>query len=267
MSGYISYFKLQLLSGLQYRAAALAGLATQFFWGFMSIFIYQIFYENVSANITINFTQLVTYIWLNQAFFALTYIAVRDTEIIKSIKSGTVAYELCRPYNLYFWWYVKVVAKKYASFLLRFAPIVVVSLILPSPYNLSMPISFNSFILFFLGLILGSFVLCSLLMLVNIMSFFTYHDSGISSIFFTITALLSGQALPVPLLPIIIQNLTYFLPFRLIGDLSFRIYSGNIGLSEALKSMGLQVIWILILIIIGNMLMKKATKKVFIQGG
>ena len=37
MKKYISYFRLWLVMGLQYRAAALAGVATQFFWASCSL--------------------------------------------------------------------------------------------------------------------------------------------------------------------------------------------------------------------------------------
>lgn len=45
MMGYFSYFKIRFIYGLQYRAAALAGIVTQFAWGFMYIMIYETFYQ------------------------------------------------------------------------------------------------------------------------------------------------------------------------------------------------------------------------------
>jgi ABC-2 type transport system permease protein len=267
MRGYLKYFKLQIMAGLQYRSAAIAGIVTQFFWGFMYVFIYQAFYANVDANVAINFNEIVTYVWLNQAFLALIFIALRDSDINESIKSGTVAYELCRPYNLYLWWYVKIITKKYASFLLRCSPILIVALLLPEPYGLSMPLSVTSFLLSIACLVLGSLVLTAMTMIVQIIAFFNNNDEGITSIFVSIANLLSGLILPVPLLPNIIQTATYLLPFRLIGDLPFRVYSGNIGTNEAFINIGLQLFWIIVLMIVGNMLMKKATKKIFIQGG
>ena len=41
---YLKYFKLRLMTVFQYRASALAGIATQFFWGFMMLFIYTAFF-------------------------------------------------------------------------------------------------------------------------------------------------------------------------------------------------------------------------------
>ena len=37
MRAYAAVFRMKFAGGLQYRAAALAGLATQFAWGFMEL--------------------------------------------------------------------------------------------------------------------------------------------------------------------------------------------------------------------------------------
>ncbi len=207
------------------------------------------------------------YVWLNQAFFYLILIAIKDEQIIEQIKNGTVAYELCRPYDLYWWWYLKHLSKRYAGCLLRCFPVIILALLLPKPYNLSLPISIIAFILFLIALFLGSLLITAICMIINIITFFTYNDKGISSIIYTVGGLLSGIDVPLPLLPILLLTLTEYLPFRLISDLAVRIYSGNININYGIKSIILQVIWILILVIIGRLLMKKALSKVSIQGG
>ncbi len=207
------------------------------------------------------------YVWLNQAFFYLILIAIKDEQILEQIKNGTVAYELCRPYDLYWWWYLKHLSKRYAGCLLRCFPVILLALFLPKPYNLLPPISIKAFILFLIALFLGSLLITSICMLINIITFFTYQDKGISSIIYTVGGLLSGIDVPLPLLPTTLLMITEYLPFRLISDLAVRIYSGNINITYGINSIILQIIWIIILIIIGRLLMKKALSKVSIQGG
>lgn len=207
------------------------------------------------------------YVWLNQAFFYLIIMGLKDQDILEQIKNGGVAYELCRPYDLYWWWYFKHLSKRYAGCLLRCFAVIIVAMLLPAPYNLSLPVSLEAFILFLVTLILGSFLITSICMIINIIAFFTYNEKGISSIIYTIGHLLSGIEIPLPLLPAIMLTLTEFLPFRLISDLSQRVYSGNISITYGLQSVVLQIIWIIILIIVGKSLMKKALSKVSIQGG
>ena len=128
MRAYFSYFKSEMIASLQYKAAALGGLATQFFWGLVLMFIYHSFYSYTSIE-SINFQELMCYIWLGQAFFVLTLPNMKDYQTLENIKNGTVAYELCRPYDLYTWWYLKQLSKRYAACLLRFLPIIVFSFI------------------------------------------------------------------------------------------------------------------------------------------
>ena len=45
------------------------------------------------------------------------------------------------------------------------------------------------------------------------------------------------------------------------------IYSGNIAGTEILKGIAMQIIWMIILIVIGKVLMNHSIKHVVVQGG
>ncbi len=266
MKLYLNYFKLRINTFLQYRSAAIAGLTTQFFWGIMLIFIYMALYQNAD-NVSMNLTEVIAYVWLHQAFYSFVAVRIADHEIRDMIRSGDVAYEILRPYNLYYWWYIKGIAKRIASGLLRVFPVVIIASLIPKPFGLPLPSSPINFILFLVSLLLGLFVVNGINLLVHTIGFYTYNEAGFSSMLNSVMELLAGELIPVALLPLFIQKGTYFLPFRLVCDLPFRLYSGNMAIMEGIFSIGLQVIWIVILFIIGNLVVKKALKKVFIQGG
>lgn len=267
MSGYLCYFRTRLINGLQYRSAAFAGILTQIFWGFLNVMLYISFYSHVNSNIDISLSQIITYIWLNQAFLMLIFIYLKDHTIMDTIKNGTVAYSLCRPYNLYNWWFIKLTSDKYSAVILRCIPIIVLGLLLPLPYSLGFPSSLFSFILFLVSLIIGSLILVSIHMLIISIGFITNEEKGFSIFIMVIADLLSGGIVPLPLLPKIIQHIGNFLPFRFISDFSFRVYSGNIPLHKASIDIIIQLLWLIILIIIGQLIMNRILKKVCIQGG
>ena len=176
MKGYFTYFKKQIISGLQYKGAALSGLATQYFWGIITAIVYTALYKVTSVK-EINLQELMSYLWLNQSFFALIYLDDRDTDIFNMIKNGEIAYELMRPYNLYKWWFIKIIAKRYSSVALRCLPIIVVSFLLPKPYNLSMPNSLLSLLLFLISILLGSFVIVEINLIIITIGFYTNEDN------------------------------------------------------------------------------------------
>jgi ABC-2 type transport system permease protein len=77
----------------------------------------------------------------------------------------------------------------------------------------------------------------------------------------------SGLIIPVPLMPETLKRFVYLLPFRYTSDLPFRIYAGNIGTQEAVISIGVQLLWIGIIVTFGRLWMNKALRRVIIQGG
>lgn len=267
MKAYISVFKMRLINGLQYRVAALAGVATQFFWGFMFIMIYEAFYQNAEAVQPISLGQLIDYIWLQQAFLVFIMLWFRDGEIFNLITSGNIAYELCRPCSIYGFWYAKLIAQRLSGALLRCIPILVIAFLLPEPYRLSLPANITVFVLFALTLGLGLMVLVAISMFIYISVFITMSPAGSLLMFGVVGEFFAGAVIPIPLMPEWLQRIAYLLPFRLASDLPFRVYSGSIPPNEAAVSILVQIAWLAVLVFSGRALLGKVLKRVVIQGG
>lgn len=104
-------------------------------------------------------------------------------------------------------------------------------------------------------------------MILYSITFFTKSPKGLFFIFGTIADFFAGGTILIPLMPKLLKTICYILPFRLVTDLPFRIYTGDILLNEALVSILIQIVWILIVFSFGMILMNKSTKQVEIQGG
>ncbi len=268
MKQYLSIFKIKFINNLQYRISALAGISAQFFFGLVFIMVYLAFYEsNVGTSVPMQLNQLVTYLWLNQAFFALIYLWVKDEELLSMIKNGNVAYELCRPVSFYFKWYFTLYGSRIASVALRFLPVLIIALLLPSPYNLSLPNSLLSFGLFIVSLFVASLLVTAIAMIYHLITFFTLDERGVLTLLTVIGEIFEGGVVPILFFPKFLQIIAYILPFRYICDAPFRIYSGNINTSGALINIGVSAIWVILCFGIGIILSKKALKKAVIQGG
>lgn len=267
MKPYISLMRVRFLNGLQYRAAALGGLATQFFWGVMMISIYLAFYRSSGQPQSFSLSQLVTYCWLQQAFLALLILYDWDYELFGMITSGDISYELCRPCNLYWLWYVKLLSRRVSSAVLRFLPIIIISIILPEPYRISPPHSLAAFLLFLATLFLGVLMLITISMLIYISVFKTMSPVGSMAFIGIVGEFFSGMTIPIPLMPDWLQKICYIMPFRWTSDLPLRVYTGNIGTLEGLVSIGVQIIWITLLAVMGLLLMNRVTNRVIVQGG
>jgi len=267
MRAYLSVFRLRLAMELQYRSAALAGIATQFFWGFIIVMVYLAFYDQPLADPPISLSQLVTYVWLQQAFLAFIALWFRDAEMFQLITTGNIAYELCRPSGIYGLWYAKLLAQRLASAALRCMPILVVAAMLPAPYRLPLPQDALAAGLFLVALLLGLLILVAVSMLIYISTFVTMSPTGSLLMFGVAGEFLAGMIVPVPLMPEWLQSIVYALPFRLAADFPFRVYSGHIPAVEALGTIPLQLAWLAALVLIGRFAMGKALRRVVVQGG
>ena len=267
MKGYISVFKLRINTGLQYRAAALAGIGTQFFFGFMFIMIFEAFYAHATQEPPMTLQQVVTYTWLKQAFLSLIVLWLRDNELFQLITTGNIAYELCRPTGIYGLWYAKLLAQRLSSALLRCFPILIVVVFLPEPYGLLLPPDFASFMLFLAVLVVGLLLIVALSMLIYISVFVTMSPVGSLLLFSVFGEFLSGLIIPVPLMPGWMQQIVYLLPFHWTADFPFRVFTGNLSNAEAVEGLLYQLLWLAALIVIGQVTMNRALKRVVVQGG
>ena len=267
MKKYISFFRIRFINGLQYRAAALAGVATQFAWGFLELLAFSAFYRADPSAFPMEFSQFSSYIWLQQAFWSFFVVWFFDGAIFDAITSGGVAYELARPMDLYNMWFVKGAAIRLSKALLRCVPVLIVAFLLPQPYWLTLPPDFISFLIFCLTMALGFVVVVAFGMLIYIATFYTLNSRGISMIASSLADIFTGALIPLPFLPDGIRTVFELTPFAAMQNIPLRVYSGNISGEELVWSVALQLFWAAALVLIGKVWMKQAVKKVIVQGG
>lgn len=265
MKKYLSFFKLRLNIALQYRAAAIGGMLTQFFWAIMQILIFQAFYKVVTSN-NISLEQLISYVWLKQAFYTIIS-ASTDSEIRTMIEKGNISYELCKPTNIYWMWFFKTLANKIAGGFLKSIPILIIAPFLPSGLSLQAPAGLLEFLLFVISLGIAICLMAAILNVFYISLFYTMTSKGTYSIFYAIIEFFGGTFVPIALMPQFWQSLCYMLPVSLAADLPFRIYTGSITINDSIMYIIMQIFWFAILTISGTIITNKRLKKVVIQGG
>jgi len=267
MKKYLAILRIRFSNTLQYRAAAAAGIATQFAWGFMEILAYSAFYKANPEAFPMQFSQTVTYIWLQQALLALFMLWFWDNDITSTITDGGIAYEMVRPLDLYSRWFCQAAANRLARTLLRCSPILLVALLLPEPYRLSLPPSLACFGLFILSALLGLAVVVAFSMLLYISVFYTLAPTGIRQIVSGISDFFSGAIIPLPFFPQAIQPVIGILPFAAMQNTPLRIYSANLAGLEAVTGICLQLLWLVVLVSLGRSLMSRTQSAVVVQGG
>lgn len=267
MKAYLSLLRIRFLNGLQYRVAALAGIATQFAWGAMEVLLYKALWESNSAALPMDLSALCSYVWIQQAFLALFATWVIDNDLFQMVVSGNVAYELCRPIDLYAHWFVRSLSTRFSRAVLRCIPILVVAAFLPQPYGMSLPASPAAFLLFLISVALACAVIVSFTMFLYGIAFYTVNATGVRMILTSFSDFLSGSLIPLPFFPEPIRKIVELLPFASMQNAPLRIYSGDIAGMDAVGTVLLQLFWGVVMILGGRLLMHRALKNVVVQGG
>lgn len=248
---------------LQYRAAAVAGLGTQLFFGYVLVKGYQAFYAATDAPQPISISQIITYVWLGQAMLGLLpWIA--DPDVRRAVREGSVAYDMLRPVHVYWLWYSRALARRTAPTLLRAVPMFVIAGLF---LGLQGPASWASGAAW-LAATVGAVLLASAIAtILGITLLWTVSGQGVNQLVPAMVMLFSGFLVPIPLFPKWAQTVLYTLPFRGIIDIPFRLYLGHIPPGDAFPMLLHQWTWILVLVLIGQWALGRGLRRLVVQGG
>lgn len=267
MRACFTFFRMRLLSGLQYRTAAWAGMATQFFWGFMELRLYDAFYAASPDRFPMTFAQLTSYVWLRQALLALFNSWTFEHELFDMILKGDVAYELCRPAPLYGMWFARSLALRVSRVVLRCVPLLLVAALLPSPWGLHPPASMGAFAAFCVSMALAACVCVAFSLIIYFSCFYTLSSEGVRMVLLPVSELLSGALIPLPFMPDALAALVHLSPFGAMQNAPLRIYSGHIAGAEAGETLLLQLLWLTVLALAGYAMQRRGMRRLCVQGG
>jgi ABC-2 type transport system permease protein len=260
---YLAMFSARFRMLLQYRVAALAGVSTQLFWGLIRMMIFQAFYLSSTATQPMTMQETVNYVWLGQGMLVLVMFGI-DTEIRAMIRTGTVAYEMIRPVDLYGFWYSRSVALRTAPLLMRMVPVFAFAALF---CGLQAPASRASGALFLLSTVAAILLSSAVATAMTVSMLWTVAGEGITRLAFGIIFVLSGIIVPLPLFPDWAQSTIAFLPFRGLADTPFRIYMGHIAPAAAMAAIAHQALWTLGFVAFGRWLLARGCRRLVVQGG
>jgi len=264
---YRALFRIRFTNTLQYRGAALAGLTTQFAWGFMYILSFRAFYASDPTAFPMAFEQMVSYIWMQQAFVALFFIWFFENSIFESIERGDIAYELVRPMDLYSRWFSMTTANRFSRAAMRCIPILVIGFLLPWPFRLVLPTGFGRLALFFLSMMLSVGVVVSFSMLIYISAFYTLNSMGTRIVLGVAGDFLAGGYIPIPFFPGALRTVVELSPFGSMQNMPLLIFSGYLYGDALVRGLVIQVFWLVVLVVCGRLWIRRALKRVVAQGG
>ncbi len=263
MKTYFSVFGMRLRMELQYRGAMIGGIVCQMFFGLILIALYRALYEGKPQAIPIE--DVATYVWLQQAFFRM--MLASDADLLDKIRTGDISYDLCRPVNMYGFYYARIAAQKLMGSVMRAIPMLIFAFLLPEGWGIRLPSTTLGFLASIPALLLGFLCVCALENITVSFTMKTLDPRGIQGLLNLLMMTLSGNLLPLTLFPDRWQKVIALFPYAQLLDAPIRLYTGQYAPGDALRIYGLQAFWVVTLVWLGVVLWDENRKRMIIQGG
>jgi len=260
---YFALIRMAFQRQLTYRAATLAGLATNVFFGALRAYVLVALFgarENVAGY---SLPAAITYTGLTQALLA--YIAIWGWwDLIRSIRTGDVASDLSRPLDFFWYWCAQDIGRAAAQLLLRGLPIIVLYALF---YPILFPPSAWHWLALALSLVLALLVSFGWRFLTSLAAFWMQDAIGVGRFAGNMATFLSGFLMPVAFMPDFVINVMRLTPFPSMINTPIVIYLGLVNGLELAAALGEQLLWVLILSVVSRLVLNAGVKKLVIQGG
>ena len=263
MRAYFSVFGMRLRMELQYRGAMIGGIICQVFFGLILIALYRALYSGKPQSVPIE--DIATYVWLQQAFFRM--MVASDSDLLDKIRSGDISYDLCRPVNMYGFYYARIAAQKLMGSIMRAVPMLIMAFLLPKGWGMNVPSSLSGFLACIPALLLGFLCVCALENITVAFTMRTLDPRGMQGLLNLLMVTLSGNLLPLNLFPDSWQKVITLFPYAQLLDAPIRLYTGEYIPADAIRIYSIQASWVVALILLGVYMWNTNKKRMIVQGG
>jgi ABC-2 type transport system permease protein len=263
VSLYVEVAKRAFARHATYRAANLAGLATNSFFGALRSYLFLGLYagSGVVAGWTIE--DAVTFVWIGQALLMPVYIW-GWWEIALTIRSGDVVSDLSKPFDYYSFWLAQDAGRAVYHVIFRGIPTLAVGALL---FDVALPGDPGRWLAFLLSLALAVWISFGLRFIVNVSAFWLLDYRGPGFVLMFANSFFSGLLVPLVYWPEAARAVAVALPFAGIIQAPAEVLLGKATGDALLGLLLFQLAWGVTLMLAGRLLLALAVRKVVVQGG
>ena len=228
-------------------------------------FIWTIIYQNPQAetNFDYSLSTILGYALISTLISESLFLYRIAWRLQNDNLNGTLTIYLCRPVDYLAFSLAETIPFSLISFGLSL-PVVVLLISV-----MRVPIEFNGFILlgFVICLVISYLLSYFCFILVGISTFYIRYIWPTRALFLAIMQVIGGELIPVDILPPVVQDVAYLLPFYLINFVPAQWLLGRLSLSEFLFSIIYGIFWVIILGLLTKYCWIRAVNKFESAGG
>ncbi len=255
--------KLSFRLQFTYRAANLSGLMTNFFFGLLRAAVLIALYGARTEVAEMSLAEAITYTGLSQATIA--YLSVFGLwDIMDSVYNGDVGSDLLKPMSYFTFWLGRDLGRALANFLLRSLTIMVGYALV---FDIALPHGIGDWLAFGVALVFSMLLSFAYRFLINLTAFWTPDARGVGRLGYSLLWFLSGFLMPLDFFPDWFVRLCNLTPFPSMVSTIIRVYLSDMTGPELFRVLGQQLLWIIILFVAGQLVLRAGVRRLVIQGG
>lgn len=255
--------KLSFRRQMTYRAATLAGLLTNFFFGLLRAAIFVALFANRGQVAGISLPEAITYTALTQA--SIGYLSAFSWyDLMRSVYTGDVASDLLKPMGYFNFWLAQDLGRAAANFITRGLTLMLAYAV---TIGITLPTSFNHWLALSLVIILSWLVSFAWRFNVNLVAFWFPNGVGFGRFFFMASLFFSGFLMPLRFFPPWVERLAYFTPFPHTFNTLVEVYLGVLDGTQMVWAIAAQAAWAFGLIALAHLILRSGVRRLVILGG
>jgi ABC-2 type transport system permease protein len=122
-------------------------------------------------------------------------------------------------------------------------------------------------VVFFVAIWMAYLIRTITLSLLGMVTFWTTRVSALFELYFAAELILSGRLVPLSLMPVWVQELAWFFPFRWAFGYPIEVLVGQLTMTDMLIGLGMQLAWVVGGWIVVNLIWKVAIRRFSAVGG
>jgi ABC-2 type transport system permease protein len=251
-AGYLRY--------ASYRQATLAGLATNIVFGLLRAAVLVAVLAQRGTVAGYDVATAVTYVWLGQGLLAVVLLW-GPPELAQRVRTGDVVVDLGRPWDLQ--------AAMLATDLGRAGHAVLTRLLPPAAFGavffpFRWPERPSTWLLFAASVVLGVVACFGIRFLLNATAFWLLDIRGVVSMWVIVSGVLSGLVIPIAWFPGWAQAVLAWTPFPALMQMPIDVF---IERGDPLALLAHQLVWALLLLLLGRAVLIRGARRLVVQGG
>ena len=261
----LSLTRAGIIESLQFRLSMLIIFVGNLLYLIVIYFLWKAIYASSGQEVVNGMTFSDTLIYLVLASAIFNFIEMYTVwEMGRAIQSGNMVLNLLKPmeYRKYLFWSFSgtFVTQFFFTFLPTFIIVAIVT-------NGSIQFGFN-LLYFVISIVMAIVINYNIDFFVGTICLYTESIWGINIMKQVLVLLLSGATVPIAFFPETFKKIVYCLPFQSIYNAPLSLLLGkDIPVSEAMTTLGIQLLWCVVMMILSRLFWKSSLKQITVNGG